>query len=268
MNIKTIIPVAFLLATASTAFVSTTTGCDQPAPKCSSSRGDYVVRYTYVSGPESCKKLTGEKVGLQTYNPVGENGKPNLDVATIAMQADTLGTLFDNAESGGVSDPDPSDKEYALGAFSTATPVNDVCTAPTLSVAQQQLGAVAEDDAGTSAQDATLINYTWKNVQFLVTSQYLGSQFIADVDIGRDKDDCFYKAQGLYPYVDCTKVDVDGAVVPDADGNPQPDETACLPEATPPVHSSGSGINPDFPVHCDPVLLACVPNSTNFPNLK
>lgn len=268
MNIKTILPVAFLLVAASTALVSTNTGCDQPAPKCSSSRGDYIVRYTYVSGPESCKQLTGEKVGVQTYNAFGENGKPNLDVGSVAMQANTLGSLFDNAASGGVSDPDVNDKEYALGAFSTATPVGNVCTVPTLSVAQQQLGVVTADDAGTKAQPGTLINYTWKNVQFLVTSQYLGSQFIADLDIGRDTTDCIYKAQGLYIYVDCTKVDVAGNMVPDANGNPQPDETACLPEATPPVHSSGSGINPDFPVHCDPVLLACVPNSTNFPALK
>ena len=268
MNIKTIISVAFVLVATSTAFVSTTTGCDQPAPKCASSRGDFVVRYTYVSGPESCKALTGEKVGIQTYNPVGESGKPNLDQGSVAMQADTLGKLFDNAESGGVSDPDPNDKEYALGSFSTATPVGEVCTAPTLSVAQQQLGEVAEDDAGTAAQPATLINYTWKNVQFLVTSQYLGSQFIADLDIGRDATDCIYKAQGLYPYVDCFKLDDNGDPATDADGNMLPDDSFCAAEANPPAHPVGSGINPDFAVHCDPVLFACVTNSTTFPAFK
>ena len=268
LNLKTIIPVAFAILAGSSAFVSTTTGCDEPAPKCSSSRGDYIVRYTYVSGADTCKDLIGEKVGVQTYNAIGENGKPNLDVASIAIQADSLGTLFDNASNGGVSDPDPNDKEYALGGFNSATPVGNVCSVPTLSVAQQQLGAVAADDAGTTEQPATLINYEWKNMQFLVTSQYLGSQFTADVDIGRDGKDCIYKAQGLYPYVDCTLVDVNGKMVPDANGNPQPDPNACLPEATPPIHVAGSGINPDFQVHCDPMLLACVLNRADFPAIK
>ena len=268
MNIKTTLSLAFVLVATSSAFFSTTTGCDQPLPKCSSSRGDFVVRYTYVSGPASCKALTGEKVGVQTYNAIGESAKPNLDSASVAMQADTLGKLFDNAASGGVGDPDVNDKEYALGSFSTATPVGQVCTVPTFSVAQQQLAAVAADDAGTTAQVATLINYTWKNVQFLVTSQYLGSQFVADLDVGRNATDCVYKAQGLYPYVPCFVADGNGNPVPDASGNLVVDETACSPEATPPVHPTGSGINPDFAVHCDPVLFACVTNSTSFPAFR
>jgi hypothetical protein len=137
---------------------------------------------------------------------------------------------------------------------------------PTLAPAQENIGAIPGDpDAGVPDQPATSLAYNWSNVQILVTAQYYGSQFVGDLTVKRDADSCTYRAQGLYPYVDCYKVDENGDPLPDADGNLQPDESFCAPEANPPAHPTGSGINPDFAVHCDPVLLACVLNSTAFP---
>ena len=56
-----------------------------------------------------------------------------------------------------------------------------------------------------------------------------------------------------------------GKPILDANKKKQIDPTACLPVASPGVveqlgaiHSSGSGINPDFPVHCDPETFHCV----------
>lgn len=268
MNFKTFFALGGLLFLASTALVTTSTGCDQPAPKCASSRGDYVVRYTFVSGPESCKDRIGEKVGLQTYNATGKENKPDLDKSSVAIQADGIGSLRDKYEGDGVTDANEADKAYAYGAFNTATPQGNVCIVSTLTTAQQNLDAVPNEDGGAPLSPKASMSYVWSNVQFLVTAQYYGSQFQADVTVNEDGAACSYRAQGLYPYVDCTKVDAAGDPVLDAAGKPQVDESTCAAEANPPAHPTGSGINPDFAVHCDPVLFACVLNSTTFPSIR
>lgn len=257
-----------LLVVAGGSFFATSTGCEQPAPKCASSRGDFIVRYTYVSGADSCKELVGEKVGVQTYNAVGEEQKPDLDRGSVAIQADGLGTLRDNGEAAGVTDPDPNAKAFSLGSFTTKTPVGQICSLGPMTPAQQALGEIPGEDGGPPGQPPTSLTYTWSNVRFLVTAQYYGSQFAADVAIKRNGAECAYRAQALYPYVDCTKLDDAGEPVKDADGKLQPDDSFCAAEANPPAHPTGSGINPDFAVHCDPVLLACVPNSTTFPAFR
>lgn len=268
MNLKTYSLLGLVLAAGGTFLLSTSTGCDQPAPKCASSRGDFIVRYTYTSGDESCKKLLGEVVGVQTYNAIGKEGKPDLDRASVAMQANGIGSLRDNAEAADAGDLDPNDHAYALGDFNTATPQSNICIVSVLAPATENIAAIPGDDAGTPDQPATSLTYTWNNVQFLVTPQYYGSQFQGDVSITQDGKTCAYKALGLYPYVDCTKLGADGKPALDGDGNPQPDDSFCAAEANPPAHPTGSGINPDFSVHCDPQLLACVTNSTQFPALR
>lgn len=263
MNIKSILPLAFLTALTGSALATSNTGCDQQPIKCTSARGDYYVRYTYVRGPESCRtRLVAETVGMQTYSAVGEFGKPDLDRQSVAIQAEGVGNPAAAALAGGVTDPDPNDKEYSFGPFNSAEPTGDICTVPTLSIAQQQLAAVeANEEEEVEAQDAILINYNWSNVRFYTTPQSPGTQFQANVTVGLNGEDCEYTALGLYPSVSCD------------DGNGQPDENACKPEETladpnnPAVipHPTGSGINPDIPVRCDPVLLHCVPISTGFP---
>lgn len=260
MNTKSLLPLAFLTVLTGSALVTSNTGCDQQAIKCTSSRGDYFVRYTYVSGAESCRELVGEVVGMSTYSAFGENGKPDLDRQSVAIQPEGIGNLAAGALAGGVTDPDPNDKEYSFGAFATAEPINDICTVPKLSVAQQELAEVVADegdpedpDDDIAAQPAVLINYEWENVRFYATPQYPGTQFQANVKIGRDGAECVYTALGLNPAVPCAN----------EDGTP--DEDACKPEGTPPKHPTGSGINPDIPVRCDPTLLVCVPISTGFP---
>lgn len=269
MNIRTFIVFGLGLLAGTSFLVTTNTGCDQPAPKCASARGDYIVRYTYVSGSDDCKALVGEKVGVQTYNAVGVQGKPDLDRPSVAIQADGIGSLRDKAEKAEKPDENPDDHPYALGPFNQNVPAGNICTASQLAPAIQNIAKIPGDpDAGKKDTPAEKLTYTWSNVQFLVTSQYYGSQFAADVTIQTNKDACVYRAQGLYPYVDCFKVDADGNPVTDADGNMQVDDSFCAAEANPPAHPTGSGINPDFRVHCDPVLFACVLNSATFPSIR
>lgn len=241
------------------------TACDQQKPKCATGRGAFIARYTFVSGADDCQKLKGEKIGVQTYNPKGERDNPDLDHASIAIQAESLGLLVDNATAGGVKDDDTSHHAYALGSFTTPEPTSDICAVPTLAPAIQNLPEVKEDpDAEVSAQPATNVVYTWSNVRVYVTPAAYGTQLAADLSIETDGAACVYKVQAMYPYVDCSK--------PSDPSDPKSalvaDDTACAPEASPPAHPTGSGINPDFPTHCDPDLLVCVLNSDGLPVLR
>jgi len=257
-----------LAATAAAMFFTVTYGCDQQKPRCSSSRGDFVVKYTLVSGDASKCTLKGEMVGVQTYNPAGKGGNPDLDHASVAIQSNTLGTAFDNAalaSADGVHpDPNPQHVEYSLGAFLTTEPVNDLCAVGTMNPAQADLPAVtADDDLGTTDQDAVSYTYEWSNVAFYVTAAHYGSQFKGDVKITTGTDVCQYHAIGLYPYVDCTGTDPN-----DPKATP-PDNGACAAEADPDAgRPTGSGINPDYPTVCDPDLLACVLTGSDVPSLK
>jgi hypothetical protein len=232
-------------------------GCDQPKPKCSSGHGTFVAKYTYVSGDKKCMDLKGEKIGVQTYNSARpDNGQPDLDHATIAIQSESLGLLVNNASSAGVSDPDPSNHPFAIGPFITSEPVADFCQAPQLAFAVQNLPEIKEDkDNKVKAQKKTSIIYEWANVNVYVTSAAYGTQFTADLLISTDGKSCVYKVDAMYPYVDCSSPDpLDPTMMKTV-----PDSSLCNAEADPAHgHATGSGISPDFPVTCDPDLQACV----------
>ena len=136
MNIKSFLMFGLVALAGSSFLVTTNSGCDQPAVKCASARGDYVVRYTYVSGSDDCKALTGEKVGMQTYNAVGNEGKPDLDRPSVAIQADGIGSLRDKSEKEKAADPDPNHHAYALGNFNANVPAGDICLASSLTPAE------------------------------------------------------------------------------------------------------------------------------------
>jgi hypothetical protein len=312
--------------------LASTYGCDQSKPKCAAARGAFIGVYRHVGGPATCADLKGEKLGFSTYNPVGKNNQRNLDIASIAIQSESLGTLVDTAEGAGVTDPDPTHKPYGLGFFTTAEPEGDICVVPSLTVAAQNIPAVAADPkAKVKASAATSVSYAWSNVRLYVTPSAVGSQFLADLTLTTDGVACDYQVRGMYPYLDPLSYP-DGCVKPNpADPNGAlPDDRICRPEGDedPSVECSsntecfsgvcdggfcrcetsagccadkdvgacegagarcadapagavgvgktchdapratGSGINPDFPVKCDPDLLVCVLSKEGFPALK
>jgi hypothetical protein len=251
------------------ALLASTYGCDQPKAKCAAGRGAFAAVYKPVSGPPSCADLKGEQVGFGTYNQPGKEGKPNLDVAQIAIQPVGLGNLVDSASAAGAEDKDPTHKPYSLGFFTTAEPEGDFCTVPSLTVATQSIGAIAEDpDNEIPASPATTVTYTWSNVKLYVTPSALGTQFTADLVLKTDNTECGYKVQGMYPYVECGKEDPANpkkTIPDDLDGIAR----ACAPEADEDAgRPTGSGINPDFPTHCDPDLLTCTLTKDGIPALK
>jgi hypothetical protein len=248
-----------------TVLVAASYGCDQQKPRCTSAHGDFAAKYTPAPGsPASCADLKGEILGINSYNPPGKGGNPDLDKTTVAIQSNELGTAWDNADLAGLHDPDATHKEYSLGAFTSAAPTNDFCTVPSLSPAIQNIPAVtADDDLGTTDAPATSISYEWSNVRFYVTASAYGSQMAADLKRTQDGVSCVYKVIAIYPYVDCSAPD------PNDDTKSVPDNGACAPEADVDAgRPTGSGINPDFPTVCDPDLLACMLTGSEIPVLR
>jgi hypothetical protein len=263
MNTRTFFKAA-LVPVFGVALLGPGAGCEQQKPKCATGRGSFAARYTVVSGPASCQERKGEKLGVQTYNAIGKHNNPDLDRSSIAIQSESLGLLVDNAESAGVKDPDANHKPYAFGAFTTAEPEGDFCTVPSLTPAVQSLEAVKEDpDKKVTEQPKSDVTYAWSNVRVYVTPAAYGTQFTANLTLTTNGEACVYNVQAMYPYVDCSKPD------PNDPKKLLPDDSACAAEANPAAgRPTGSGINPDFPVRCDPDLLACVLTRDGLPVLR
>lgn len=245
--------------------LSTSAACDEPKPKCNIGRGSFTARYTVVSGPASCGDVKGDVLGTDAYNPAGQGGRPNLDVTTIAIRSLTLGTLAQNAAGTAAADPDPTHHPHALGTFSTAEPDDDdFCTVPTFAPAIQNLGEIeADPDNEVEGHAPTQITYDWKNVRVYVTSTASGTQLTGEVTITTDGVACGYTVTAMYPHVDCSAPD------PNDETKSIPDNAACNAEPDPDNgRPTGSGISPDFPVTCDPVLLACFLTSDRIPALR
>jgi hypothetical protein len=269
MNMNILVKGTFAAALVGTVLASSY-GCDQPKAKCAAGRGSFAVLYKPAPGsaPE-CADFKGEEVGFGTYNQVGKDNKPNLDVAQIAIQPVGLGNLADLGKSAGAPDPAADHKPYSLGFFTTAEAEGDFCFVPTLTQGIQNIPEIKEDEENEiEASPATSVQYEWSNVRLYVTPSALGTQFTADVKITTDGKACQYSAIGMYPYVPC------GTTDPKDEKKEIPDDLdgiarSCAPEADEDAgRPTGSGINPDFPTHCDPDILACTLTKDTIPALK
>jgi hypothetical protein len=130
-----------------------------------------------------------------------------------------------------------------------------------------------DSTAGTCSLPAQSASYVWSNVELYTTAAAQGTQFQADLvlttDVSGQSCTINYKAIGVWPGVACEAVD--------AMGNPtgMPNDDDCNPCSEPAIgRAIGSGINFNFPTHCDPTLLYCVlvdeatykPNATDVAN--
>lgn len=227
--------------------------CAQPKIDCTTGRGGFAARYTYVEGSKqgegACDTKKGEILGLEKYNPskAGDEKTQDLGRAILAIQAAAVGDLANTAEAAGVA-VDRS-KALSLGDFASTTPDDaDVCRVATLSAAELAVPAI-------DAQPATSVRYAWSNVRVLVTSAHPGNRMAADLEISEDGCSARYRVLGLWPAVGCEKLDANG------NGTGKPDASRCDPDASPDAgRATGSGINPDFRdvITCDPDLLLCV----------
>jgi len=194
-------------------------GCDQATPLCRTGTGSYTVKYTLTSGAadSKCGKLDTDLLYVNSYNAIGDDGKPDLEKVSAAMAPAALGQLVDDATAAlslpDNTDPDPdaTHKYYAYGAFATAEPVGDFCDIPNPSPAIQALPelpavpAQPADDGGTAdkcddtpaqpAQDAipaTTVSYEFTNWHLLFTAAHAGNQFSVHLKYTVDGDSCEY----------------------------------------------------------------------------
>ena len=226
--------------------------CGQPRIDCTTGHGGFAARYTLKPGSKqgegTCDTLKGEIIGLEKYNPAGDDPeKQDLTHADLAIQSSGLGNLANAAEAAGVM-VDRS-KVLSIGAFTSTVPdESDVCTVPALAPAQLDVPAI-------DMSPATSLRYEWSNVRVHVTPAYPGTQMVATVKITQDGCSAIYDVLGLWPAIGCEKLDAEG------NGTGEPDPVRCDPNADPDAgRPTGSGINPDFKdaIVCDPDVLLCV----------
>jgi len=232
-------------------------GCAQERVGCQTAHGDFAVKLTLTSGTGACAEHIGGVFGVQTYYGKGDGTRPDFSEGTVAIQSEELGILVDDAEARLGEIPDASSPPYALGAFASMKPDGAaLCSVPTFAPAKKDIPVLpaVPDDPETEDEDeslpevpATSVQHAWSNLEVLVSEASTGTQFIGKLTVTEDGCTAEYEAWGLYPAVYCD--DGEGNPV-DAYCNAEPDPDAGLP--------IGSGINPDFPVHCDPDLLLCM----------
>lgn len=298
MNIKTL---GWLLGVTALASSTSIVACSQASVQCqvghAGSGLPYAAKYYAVGTPGATCASKGDQIGFETYHPKGggDNGEqPDFSVpSNVAFQNDSLGGMIAGRKGRGldpegVGSQDPSSgahiapkrAPYASGKFTTVEPVDDFCVVTDLVPAEQDFTsaeAVPPDpmdpmDPGLDALPASTMKYEWSDVKVYVTAASLGTQFAGHLKYTQDTCSAEYNVAGVWPAVSCG-VDKD---VDDGMGGMMkitvPQESLCCPSADPlGGRITGSGINPDFPLKCDPDLLLCVLDTadpTKLPVLK
>lgn len=238
-------------------------GCEQQGAACATAHGGFAVKLTMKGDTAgACADNLGGVFGAATYNYVGDEGRPDLDRASMAIQAEALGITVAEAEGRLGETADPDGKMYARGDFATSEPDGkEVCSVPSLTKAEVNIPLLplipaVPDDPATEEDEsepevpevpATTYVYDWSNVKFLVSEANQGTRFTGTLKYSVDDCTAEYDAVGLYPAVFCA----------DEEGNPV--DGLCSAEPIADLGMvTGSGISPDFVTKCDPDLLLCV----------
>jgi hypothetical protein len=258
-----------------------------PANACFAAHGQYVVRYypqagTPTTGPcapdptgaTGNPALYGELVGIEPYlgvpNGPGPDGglgsyngveyvHPDYNHLTIALQSTTLANI---AASGG----DVTDTPISIATYGPLPNDAGICTAGTFNLAEQNIPAVTQADGGVIP--AVDIQYQWSNFQMVSTTSVQGTQWGAQLVYTDKVNNCTgtYTAVGISPIIGCaaclcsdgTACDASGACTAPATPGTVPNNLVCNPEKnTDGGAFLGSGLDPLFPVFCDPNLFIC-----------
>jgi hypothetical protein len=282
----------FVSITGATTVALLLQGCpEQPEIQCSFARGPFSARYTLVERSGTCDgvpEIVGEIIGVEQYFVEKSGKKADLSKPSVALQADTMGTLAQ--ERNGNTNPDL--KLYALGALNSPDPAGNFCSVGSLNPAQLELAevlpdagsdpdggvpgdagdpdasddaSVGEDDAGSDAaaqepsgKPAVSMRYDWSNVRFLVKPEIPGQAFDADLTITLNGCATKYRVNAIsYPgYWSsplCAPTDPDSGAIGEAD------DARCATYANPDLGlAAGSQINPRFKTRCEPATKYCV----------
>lgn len=257
----------------------TPVACQQPESYCTTAHGDFAAVYKLKSGDaaSACGMLAGDVLGLQTYfAPGGLNGTPKFSEPSMAILPAQLGDLLDYASSSydpPIADLDPKHTAISIAEFSDSFPDDkEVCGTKKFNAGEVSLPELPAipgtvDDPATPDEDestpdipatpATSIRYEWSNVEVLVSANYQGTQFSADLKYTQDGCSAEYEVKGFYPLIYC-EADIDCCSTEEECTTKVDGKTEVLPL---------SGINPDFKVKCSTELGFCVLND-DFPALR
>ncbi|WP_394842580.1 hypothetical protein LZC95_36625 [Pendulispora brunnea] len=258
---------------ASLAVVLGAAGCDQSTPLCRTGTGTYTIKYNLVAGSGDCANLKADIVYVNSYNDVGEEGKPDLEKVSAALMPKRFAEYLDRAEF--------PDQLAAWGHFTNSEPSGNVCNIPTLTETTKAfpaLDAIADDgdspfadddnNAGRSAEVARTVSYKWSNWQVYFTAAHAGNAFVIDLDYtvtneGGAASTCKYQGVGLLfgQRPSCSKnTNADHA----KPGNYVAEAARCDSVAHPDLGlGTGSGVDPEANFACDPETLLCLAN-VNF----
>jgi len=193
-------------------------GCDQPSPKCGIQRGQFAATYTLVSGNGDCSTLKGEVLNIGVYSPAGaSNAPPDPNRVIVGVQPQSLADYLGGAA--GVAEPNPEDRGYALGEFSSSKPNDaDFCVVPSFSnPARVRLPEIPEQTemcTTTPAQPALDVTYEWSDLRVYATAGAYGTQFAARLRYKNGDCVAEYAVTAVYPVISCM------AMPPESDGSP------------------------------------------------
>ena len=248
------------LSVSVTAATVTVVACNTQAPeaRCTVARavsdgstGSFAATYTLKEGQDAtraCAQLKPEQVGMQKFFSEDANARD-----TIGVRSRRMGQL--PRLLGLRADPAPVHEPSSVGELVTEFPAADnFCDVPTLTPARLEAPALpaglpdggTQPDGGPAPQAAQSINYEWSNLRVYNTPEIPGTQFVAELRYTENGCTAEYNVKGIWPVVNCATAG-------------KPDATKCDPYPDPKAgRLRGSGINPIFPVKCDPVALICV----------
>lgn len=206
------------------------------------STGSFAATYHLKEGQDpsrACAQLKPEPVGLQKYFNQDPAGRDSVGVRSARMGS----LLTTNASRLNTS---VSSDANSVGELTTAAPGPDnFCEVPVLSAARLEAEATS---TGTEPQAALSVTYEWSNLRIYNTPQIPGTQFVADLRYTENDCTAEYKVKGIWPVVKCQNSKT--KLADDTLCDPRPDFEA--------GRLRGSGINPLFPVKCDPDVKICV----------
>ncbi|WP_244238300.1 hypothetical protein [Corallococcus terminator] len=207
------------------------------------STGSFAATYELKAGQNpdlACAQLKPEPLGLQKYFSQDPKAPD-----TVGVRSTRLGTLLQTFASRLSEESKAS--ATAVGPFASETPGEDrFCTVPQLTPTRLEVTEAQDPDGGLlPAQE---FGYAWNNLRIYNTPEIPGTQFTADLVYTENGCTAEYTVKGIWPVVKCQDSKTKG-----------PSDALCDPYADYDAgRLRGSGINPLFPVKCDPVAFICV----------
>jgi len=224
------------LGTGAVVLASSLSGCGpalQQDPQCVVAKGTFATVYTPKS-TTTCTPLTPEVVALEKYFSEDPAMKD-----TVALRVRRVGDMMLKSTAKPptvVLDPDAPNAPHSVGELTDVPGPDNFCEVPTLGATQL-----------VTRTPALSLTYAWSNLRIYNTPEIPGTQFTADLTYTENGCTAEYTVKGIWPLVNCGTSD---KKPDDARCDPYPDAAA--------GRFRGSGINPIFPVKCDPVALFCV----------